>query len=159
MPFRRVVFRKPVRSVPKPEKAKEPQPVQLREPVASPKPVKLPKKQKKPKPRPEPQAISTLTSHEQALVTLNDTHISSILNDQRYLSVIPCLAAGKQKLKDIPKTCGRCARKRSVARKEAMKQIRQCIAGLRGTQQADFKRIFGAKEVTVVLSTKQKVTI
>jgi hypothetical protein len=99
------------------------------------------------------QRVSAAAQAKQAqhenLVTIEDSTIQMILADPRYLAAVPCLANGKQALSTVGKRCGRCQRKRLQLRRDAMGQIKSCIAGLRGEQAATFKQLLGAKKVRV----------
>jgi len=103
--------------------------------------------------KPKVKRVTTEVQAKQALntnlVTVEDSTIGMILADPRYTSVIPCLQSGKQNLASVGRRCGRCDRRRKQLRSEAMKAIKSCIAGLRGTQASEFKKLLGAKKVRV----------
>lgn len=87
-----------------------------------------------------------------ALVTIEDNTIAAILADPRYTAVIPCLDAGKQALNSVGRRCGRCSAKRKRLRSQAMHQLKTCIAGLRGEQAQQFKKLLGAEKVRIYMT-------
>lgn len=108
---------------------------------------------------PEPKRVSEAAQAKQAanpkLVTIEDSVIRGILADPRYEKVIPCLASGKQALQSVGKKCGRCSRKRKMYRNQAMQQIKGCIAGLKGQEAKQFKKLLGAENVRVYKPTRK----
>jgi hypothetical protein len=94
-------------------------------------------------------AAQAKQAQNQSLVTVEDSTIKMIMSDPRYIQTIPCLAAGKRALASVGRRCGRCDRRRKQLRADAINQIKGCIAGLRGTQATQFKKLLGAKKVRV----------
>lgn len=106
--------------------------------------------------RVRPRRKNTVPAQEQqrqalnkSLVTIEDSTIKMILADPRYTQTIPCLMSGKKALEGVGKKCGKCSQKRKRLQAEAMGQLKDCIAGLRGDSARNFKKLLGAKKVRV----------
>lgn len=88
------------------------------------------------------------------LLIIEDNTITAMLQDQRLISLLPCLAGPKQKLADVSPGgayCRACAAKKGGITKTAMLQARQCIISVRGQTLTDLKQLLNAKQIRVFI--------
>jgi hypothetical protein len=83
------------------------------------------------------------------LVVIEDSTILSLLNDPAYAESIPCFY-NKRDLFRSNSSCSACAQKRQEKRRNAMAQIKSCLAGMSSEKKTQLKSLLAAKKIRVV---------
>ncbi|NDD52486.1 hypothetical protein EBZ39_01160 [bacterium] len=85
------------------------------------------------------------------MVVLEDSTIISLLNDPTYSESIPCFYNKREILKSNESGgCSACAHKRQERRRNAMAQIKSCLAGMSSEKKTQLKSLLDAKKVRVI---------
>ncbi len=84
------------------------------------------------------------------MVVLEDSTIISLLNDRAYAESIPCFHNKRDVLTSKSSGCSACAQKRQEKRRNAMAQIKSCLAGMSAEKKAQLKSLLDAKKVRVI---------
>lgn len=84
------------------------------------------------------------------MVVLEDSTIISLLNDPTYAESIPCFYNKRDVLKSSGGGCSACAQKKQEKRRNAMAQIKSCLAGMSSEKKTQLKSLLDAKTVRVI---------
>jgi hypothetical protein len=84
------------------------------------------------------------------MVVLEDSTIISLLNDPAYAESIPCFYNKRDVLKSSGGGCSACAQKKQEKRRNAMAQIKSCLAGMSSEKKTQLKSLLDAKTVRVI---------
>jgi len=84
------------------------------------------------------------------MVVLEDSTIISLLNDPTYAESIPCFYNKRDVLKSTGGGCSACAQKKQEKRRNAMAQIKSCLAGMSSEKKTQLKSLLDAKKVRVI---------
>lgn len=84
------------------------------------------------------------------LLTIEDSHVKSMIKDPRILTLVPCLASAKQGIESVAKggtNCKKCRSQKSNIQTEAIRSAKDCLRSLGGKQRDELKRLLGAKQL------------
>lgn len=84
------------------------------------------------------------------MVVLEDSTIISLINDPTYAESIPCFYNKQDVLKLPGGGCSACAQKKQERRRNAMAQIKSCLAGMSTEKKTQLKTMLDAKQVRVI---------
>ena len=85
------------------------------------------------------------------MIVLEDSTILSMLNDPAYSESIPCFYNKRDLFKSgASGGCSACAQKRQEKRRNAMAQIKSCLAGMSSEKKMQLKSLLDAKTVRVI---------
>lgn len=84
------------------------------------------------------------------MVVLEDSTIISLLNDPTYAESIPCFYNKRDVLKSSGGGCSACAQKKQEKRRNAMAQIKSCLAGMSSEKKTQLKSLLDTKKVRVI---------
>jgi hypothetical protein len=85
------------------------------------------------------------------LVVIEDSLIFSMLNDTAFSTTIPCLFGKKDIfLTNATGGCSSCAQKRQARRREELRRIKACLAGLGSDKRDTLKKLLNTKQLRVV---------
>jgi hypothetical protein len=112
--------------------------------------VKTPNGVKRVQPKQVPVKAQQAQAMSTNLAIIDDMTAKAILADPRYLQAVPCLQNSKVAWDSIDKKCSRCDRRRKAMQTNTIKQIKNCIAGLKGEAAVQFKALMGVKQVRVM---------
>jgi hypothetical protein len=87
------------------------------------------------------------------LVVIEDSTITSMVNDEKFNKTIPCLINQAGSVIPAPTGCGSCARKRAEASRQAIRRIKECLAGMSPEKKSELKQLLNAQKVKVVFAT------
>ena len=85
-----------------------------------------------------------------AVAVLDDSVIMALINDTEFATQIPCLAGKKEVFQAVKTSCGTCKRKRQQKQRDAMAQIKSCLANLSPDLKILIKRKLDAEKVTIL---------
>ena len=85
------------------------------------------------------------------LLIIDDQVLNAVLQNEACLQLVPCLSSGKRLLVQAGKGCGTCRQRQARSRKEAIRQLKTCIANLRGDRAIQFKRLLNARKICLFL--------
>lgn len=97
----------------------------------------------------------------QDMVVIEDSTIVSMVNDSRFNQTIPCLINQSGSVIPAPTGCGSCARKRAEASRQAIRRVKECLAGMSPEKKTELKQLLNAQNVKVVFAnaTGQVTTV
>lgn len=85
------------------------------------------------------------------LTIIEDSTISSMLRDNRYITAFPCLKTAAGRLKNMQPGCGRCGRKSSGrTQSNIIQEAKNCVRELPPEGRAKLKALLGTKKYRVV---------
>lgn len=84
------------------------------------------------------------------LVVIEDATIASMINDTKFTSEIPCLQNQASVFRASGGGCGACARRRQEAQRQALSNIKTCLAGLAPDKKAKLKELLDTQQVKLV---------
>lgn len=87
------------------------------------------------------------------MVVIEDSTIVSMVNDSRFNQTIPCLINQSGSVIPAPTGCGSCARKRAEASRQAIRRVKECIAGMSTEKKTELKQLLNAQKLKVVFAT------
>jgi hypothetical protein len=95
------------------------------------------------------------------MVVIEDSTIVSMVNDARFNQAIPCLINQSGSVIPAATGCGSCARKRAEGARQAIRRVKECLAGMSSEKKTELKQLLGAQQVKVVFAnaTGQITTI
>lgn len=84
------------------------------------------------------------------MVVLEDSTIISLLNDPMYAESVPCFYNKRDLFKSSGGGCSACAQKKQEKRRNAMAQIKSCLAGMSSEKKTQLKSLLDTKKIRVV---------
>lgn len=84
------------------------------------------------------------------LLVLEESMISAILRDARFLEMVPCLAAPARKFTQTATQCGSCTSTRNTNRREVLQEARACLISMGDKQRHRFKHLLRAEKVRLI---------
>lgn len=85
------------------------------------------------------------------LIIIEDSTISSMLRDNRYVSSFPCLKTAADRLKNMQPGCGRCGRKTAGrTQTNIIQDAKNCLRELSPEGRTKLKALIGAKKYRIV---------
>lgn len=85
------------------------------------------------------------------LIVIEDSTISSMLRDNRYVLAFPCLKTAADRIKNLQPGCGRCGRRTSNRTQTSIIQdAKNCIRELSAEGRNKLKSLIGAKKYRIV---------
>lgn len=93
-------------------------------------------------------------------VVIEDSTIARMVSDAAF-AVIPCLANKKDILLPGNTGCGSCAKARAEKQKQALRDIKTCLATMSPENRATIKQLLGADQIKIVSAshTGQVLTV
>lgn len=95
-----------------------------------------------------------------SLLVITDSTIQAMLDDPRFLELVPCLSGISTEFKTAKKNCNSCARKLQTLVRTTMNSAKNCLTALPRASQSKLKQLLNASKVRLVkYKNGQKVVI
>jgi hypothetical protein len=86
----------------------------------------------------------------QEIVVIEDSTIAAMASNVKFTDAIPCLQNQAAALKPVNTGCGACARRQAEGQRQALANIKTCLAGLSDDKKEELKKLLNTKQVKVV---------
>ncbi len=84
------------------------------------------------------------------LVVLEDSVIIGLLNDQKYVSAIPCFFNKREIFRTNNAGCNTCAQKRKERQRTEMAQIKSCLAAMSPEKKNELRQLLDTEKIRVL---------
>ena len=89
------------------------------------------------------------------LLTIEEPQLRMMMQDHRFLALLPCLQSPKTKLEGLVKGaagCPKCMKKLRMERSSAIRAAMSCVQGARGSTLAKLKALLNAKQLRMMVT-------